>query len=105
MTEAHPSGIGTVELFRESWLLLRGHARLFVLLMGVPILAQLLAVIVMAILILPLRPGESLRDAWLAMDEWVKVVIDSRGVPRDPCCRLPRIGCVGLRRRRNPQRP
>ena len=75
MTEAHPSGIGTVELFRESWLLLRGHARLFVLLMGVPILAQLLAVIVMAILILPLRPGESLRDAWLAMDEWLKVVI------------------------------
>jgi hypothetical protein len=75
MTEAHASGVSTVELFRESWKLLRGHARLFVLLMGVPILAQLLVVIAMVILILPLRAGESLRDAWLAMDEWLKVAI------------------------------
>jgi hypothetical protein len=75
MTEAHPSGVSTVELIRQTWHLLRGHARLFVLLMGVPILAQLLAVVVMALLILPLHPGESLREAWLAMDEWLKVAI------------------------------
>jgi len=75
VTEAHASGVSTVELFRETWHLLRGHARVFVLLMGVPILAQLLAVIVMALLILPLRPGESLREAWLAMNEWLKVAI------------------------------
>ena len=75
MTDAHASGVSTSELLRESWRLLRGHARMFVMLMGVPILAQLLVVIVIAILILPVRPGESLRDAWLAMDEWLKVVI------------------------------
>ena len=36
MTEAPASGVGTVELLRGSLRLLRGHARLFVLLMGVP---------------------------------------------------------------------
>ena len=75
MTEAPASGVSTVELLRESLRLLRGHARLFVLLMGVPILAQLVVVIVMALLILPMQPGETLRDVWLAMDAWRKVAV------------------------------
>ncbi len=77
MTEAHASGvsISTSDLFRESWRLLRGHARLFVLLMGVAILAQLLAVLLMALVIVPMRPGESLREVWLATDAWRKVAV------------------------------
>src|SRR5713226_4995639 len=77
MTDAHASGvsISTSDLFRESWRLLRGHARLFVLLMGVAILAQLLAVLLMALVIVPMRPGESLREVWLATDAWRKVAV------------------------------
>jgi hypothetical protein len=75
MTEAHASGVSTVELFRESWRLLRGHARLFVLLMGVPILAQLLAVLLMALVIVPIRPGEPLREVWLGMGVWRKLAV------------------------------
>ncbi len=51
MTDAPASGVSTSELLRESWRLLRGHARLFVLLMGVAILAQLLAVLLMVFFI------------------------------------------------------
>jgi hypothetical protein len=54
---------------------LRGHARLFVLLMGVPMLAQLVAVLLMAFFIVPMRPGQSLREVWLAMDEWRKFAV------------------------------
>jgi len=75
MIEAHGSGVSTIELLRESWRLLRGHARLFVLLMGVAILAQLVAVIFTALFILPMRPGEPLREVWLAMDAWSKVAV------------------------------
>jgi hypothetical protein len=75
MTEAQASGVSTIALLQESWRLLRGHARLFVLLMGVAILAQLLAVLLMALVILPMRPGETLRENWLAMDEWHKAAI------------------------------
>jgi len=75
ITEAQASGVSTVELFRESWQLLRGHARLFVLLMGLPILAQLLAVLLMAFVIVPMRPGEPLREVWLAMDAWRKLAV------------------------------
>src|SRR6266446_7641791 len=39
------------------------------------ILAQVVAVILMALLILPMQPGETLRDVWLAMDEWRKVAV------------------------------
>ena len=75
MTDAPASGVSTSELLRESWRLLRGHARLFVLLMGVAILAQLLAVLLMALVIVPMRPGEPLREVWLAMDAWRKVAV------------------------------
>jgi len=51
MTDAPASGVSTSELLRESWRLLRGHARLFVLLMGVAILAQLLAVLARAVVV------------------------------------------------------
>src|SRR5712691_12499650 len=75
MTEAHPSGVSTSELLQESWRLLRGDARLFVLLIGVAILAQLLAVLLMALVIVPMRSGESLLQVWLAMDEWRKLAV------------------------------
>src|SRR5712692_4809466 len=75
MTDAHASGVSTSELLRESWRLLRGHALLFVLLIGVAILTQLLAVILMALVIVPMRSGESLREIWFAMDEWHKAAI------------------------------
>ncbi len=75
MTEANASGVSTGELLRDSLRLLRGHGRLFVLLMGVPILAQVLAVILMALFILPMQPGEPLREVWLAMDAWSKVAV------------------------------
>src|SRR6266852_1174795 len=75
MTDAHASGVSTSELLRESWRLLRGHARLFVLLIGVAILAQLLAVLLMALVIVPMRSGESLLQVWLAMDEWRKLAV------------------------------
>jgi hypothetical protein len=75
MSEEHACGVSTVEIFRESWQVLRKHARLFVLLMGVPILAQLIMVIATAALVLPLAPGETLRDAWLGMEEWRKLAI------------------------------
>jgi hypothetical protein len=75
MTEAHASGVSTMELLQESWRLLRGHARLFVLLMGVVILAQLLAVLLMVFFVAPMRPGQSLQEHWLAMDEWHKAAI------------------------------
>src|SRR5713226_7321141 len=75
MTDAHASGVSTIELFRESWRLLRGHARLFVLLLGVAILAQLVAVLLMVFFVAPMRPGQSLQEHWLAMDEWHKAAI------------------------------
>jgi hypothetical protein len=75
MTDAHASGASTSELLRESWRLLRGHALLFVLLIGVAILAQLLAVLLMALVIVPMRSGESLREIWFAMDEWRKLAV------------------------------
>jgi hypothetical protein len=75
MVEPHASGVSAIELLRESWRLLRGHARLFAQLMGVPILAQLVAVILMAFFILPMRPGESLREVWLAMEFWRKFAV------------------------------
>ena len=75
MTDAHASGVSTSELLRESWRLLRGHALLFVLLIGVAILAQLLAVLLMALVIVPMRSGESLQEHWLAMDEWRKLAV------------------------------
>jgi hypothetical protein len=75
MTEAQASGVSTIELLQESWRLLRGHARLFVLLMGVVILAQLLAVLLMVFFVAPMRPGQSLQEHWLAMDEWHKAAI------------------------------
>jgi hypothetical protein len=75
MADAPASAVTTSELLRESWRLLRGHARLFVLLMGIAILAELLAVLLLAFVIVPMRPGESLREAWLAMDEWRKLAV------------------------------
>jgi len=75
MTDAPASGVSTSELLRESWRLLRGHALLFVLLIGVAILAQLLAVLLMALVIVPMRSGESLREIWFAMDEWRKLAV------------------------------
>jgi len=75
MTEAHPSGVSTVELFRETWHLLRAHARLFALLMGVPILAQLLSVIFMVLFIIPLALRRAPLEEWLAMDEWRKAAV------------------------------
>lgn len=75
MSEGHASGASTVEIFRESWQVMREHARLFILLMGVPILAQVVVVIFTGLLVLPLGPGETLRDVWLAMEGWRKLAI------------------------------
>jgi len=75
MTEAPASGVSTVELLQDSLRLLRGHARLFVLLMGVPILAQVVASILLVVFVIPMQPGEPLREVWLAMDAWRKVAV------------------------------
>ena len=75
MTDAHASGVSTSELLRESWRLLRGHALLFVLLIGVAILAQLLAVLLMVFFVAPMHPGQSLQEHWLAMDAWRKLAV------------------------------
>lgn len=75
MTEANASGVSTVELLQDSLRLLRGHARLFVLLMGVPLLAQVVSSILLGVFIIPMQPREPLREVWLAMDAWSKVAV------------------------------
>lgn len=75
MADTHPSGITTSELLSASWRLWHQNARTFVLLMGVPILAMLVTTILMFLLIVPAESELTLREMWLSMETWRKVLV------------------------------
>lgn len=67
MDEANRSRMSTAELLGTTWQVWRSHARMFVLLMGIPIATLGLMTLIVNYVIAPHPHGTPLREVWLGM--------------------------------------
>ena len=75
MNEANRPGMSTAELLAATWQVWRSHARMFVLLMGIPIATLLLLALIVNYLIAPHPADTPLREVWLGMGFLQKVAV------------------------------
>lgn len=75
MNEANRSEMSTTELLATTWQVWRSHARMFALLMGIPIATLLLLALIVNYMIAPHPEGTSLREVWLGMGFLQKVAV------------------------------
>jgi len=75
MDEANHSRMSTLELLGATWRVWRSRAGMFVLLMGLPTAALLLAALIINYVIAPHPESTPLREVWLGMSELQKVVV------------------------------
>jgi hypothetical protein len=75
MSETGTPQITTGELLSQSWRMFRAHWRTFVPLMGFPVVAMFLSVLVMYFFLVPLRTGVPLRDVWTGMSVARKICV------------------------------
>jgi hypothetical protein len=69
MSEAGMYAVTARELLHQSWRMLRTHLLTFISLTGFSVGAMLLSFLVMYFVLVPIRPGMSLRDVWIGMSE------------------------------------
>jgi hypothetical protein len=67
MNETRTPQISTGELLSQSGRMFRAHWRTFVPLMGFPVAAMFLSILVLYFLVAPIRPDVPLREVWLGM--------------------------------------
>ncbi len=75
MDEANRPGMGIAELLGATWRLWRSHARLFVLLMGIPIAVLLVMALIMNYVVLPHPQGTPLVEVWRGTSFLQKVAV------------------------------
>lgn len=75
MDEANRSEMSILELLGATWRVWTSRAGMFVLLMGIPIVALLLMALIVNYVVAPHAEGTPLREVWLGMDFLQKVAV------------------------------